>query len=370
MYKKAKPARRARGAGSVRESKNGLFEARISVQVDGKRKQVSRYFPTEVEAWDSLASMRAEHHAETTRDRTTFEGVVAAWLRTAKSTTAPRTYQRYECISRLHLTPTFGPREVATITRRDVNDFMDKLAEKGLTPSNRANALAMLVRVLNRAVDDEITPRNVALGIDPPRREKQRRTILTEAQVKKVLAAARGDRFYALIVLAVASGLRQGELLALHWDDVNLDDRRVTVHHSLSRNLDGELYRKTTKTNRSRSVDISSSAAMALRQHREAQKAKGYDGPLVFPNQVGEPINKENFMRRYWYPLLKRAEVPATTFHGLRHFSNSIAIARGASILVAQQRGGWASSRMVLDQYGHLLDGQQREAADSLNDLL
>ena len=160
-------------------------------------------------------------------------------------------------------------------------------------------------------------PRNVAEAVDPPKVDKKVVTPLSAAQTRIFLEAARGDRLESFYVLATYTGLRQGELLALRWDDVNLDA--------------GVLQVRGTKTARSRrTVKLSLTAVEALRSHltrqlEEIDRAGDMwrENGLVFATEIGTPINRQNLTQRSFKPLLQGAGLPEIRFHDLRHTCRS-----------------------------------------------
>lgn len=368
--------RRPHGLGSIRWIKTkALFEVRVSLKVDGKRKQVSRYFKTERDAWEGLQALHGERTLyEKNRKGLKLESFLDAWLGEMKDSTAAATYRLYETTVRTYIKPELGWIDLEEIDAARIDGFMSHLRATGASASRRKSVLAMLSRILNAAVRKDYIAKNPATAAAKPRVPKARTQILTEVEAKRLLEVAKSSAkyrpHYALFVLALGTAMREGELFALHWNDVDLKQRRVTVRYSLAENLAGKLERKSTKTGGTRILDISTGATEALKAHVETLKRGGYAGPWLFPNTEGGPLRKSNFLRRVFHPLLEDARLPKVRFHSLRHFSNSLLASKGVPITVLQVRGGWASSRMPLDVYGALLEGQQREAADMLDDLV
>lgn len=182
--------------------------------------------------------------------------------------------------------------------------------------------------------------------------------------------APRGDRLEALYVLAVATGLRQGELLALRWCDIDLPARTLTVQRNLVQ-LNGRLEITEPKTAASRRrVDLPCVAVAALEAHRRRRPAAPHPTAFVFADAKGGPIRKQNLVRRSFRPLLGRAGLPRIRFHDLRHTAATLLLAEGVHPKIVAERLGHSSVTITLDTYSHVLKGMQREAASKLDVLL
>jgi integrase len=193
---------------------------------------------------------------------------------------------------------------------------------------------------------------------------------LSEEQVRLFLSEARRDRLYALYVVALTTGLRQGELFALHWADIDLEAGTITVRHTLQE-YGSELTLAEPKTSRSRrSVPISDRVVAALRAHHKQMMIDGNPGPWVFCDTTGGPLRKSNVTRRSFRPLLKRAGLPLIRFHDLRHTAATLWLIKGVHPKVVQERLGHSSIAITLDTYSHVLPSMQRDAAERLDDLL
>lgn len=196
-----------------------------------------------------------------------------------------------------------------------------------------------LQKALTQAVRDDLIPRNVEAG-ERPRSSRSRKDVraLSPDQVRALLEAARGERNEALYVVAVHTGLRQGELLGLKWSDVDLDGRRLSIRRAIKVTEGGLDFGPPKNKASRRSVPLSKSAASALRAHRLRQNEERLrlgdlweDYDLVFPNRVGRPLDHNNFYYREYKVLLKRAglQEKGFTFHSLRHTFATALLMRG-----------------------------------------
>jgi integrase len=200
--------------------------------------------------------------------------------------------------------------------------------------------------------------------------------VLQECQAKRFLTTARerDPRHWALYVLALATGMRQGEILGLPWTRLDLTRRLVRVRQTLVLVQGGfEFGRPKTKASR-RDVELRSEVAEALRLHRKYQLKERMrlggvpeDRGLVFSSTIGTPIRNQNLHRRSFKPLLEEAGLPDIRFHDLRHTFASIALSKGANINAVSKMLGHSSVRITLDVYGHLMPGTQEATLNTLD---
>ncbi len=192
-----------------------------------------------------------------------------------------------------------------------------------------------------------------------------------------MLEEAGGDRLEALFVLALSTGMREGEVLGLRWSDVDLDAGILTVAQTIQR-IDGRLQAVAPKTERSRRVlAIPAFAVAALQEHHDRQefekKASGeelWEGQthgLVFCTEIGTPIAKENLRRRHWLPLLRRAELPPMPFHNLRHSAASLLHAQGADLRLIMEVLGHSQIATTAQTYTHIFAQAKGDAAERMN---
>ena len=362
----ARNRKRPWGSGSIKWlPKRAMFECRV--RIGGVQR--SAYAKDERGAYEALEALRVKYQSRVAGDSVSVEWFGTGWLETIRSERTVATFKLYETTMRVHILPSIGSKRIEDLDADAVKAFMKSLRDAKVTPSRRRSAYDIASRMYSVAVRQGYAPMNPfqAMARDErPRVEKKRVAIPSKDEAMSLLEAAHTTPHYALIAVALNSGAREGELFALHWSDVHLDASTITIAHSLAETLDGKLARKSTKTGSIRSVRLPNGVVDVLRQHRATQKARGYTGDWVFPNSEGGPLRKSNFLRRDWHPLLEAAGLPRMRFHVLRHVANALLASTGAPLSVLQARGGWASSRMPLEVYGHLLDQDQDRAADSL----
>jgi integrase len=221
---------------------------------------------------------------------------------------------------------------------------------------------SILHKALKQAVLDGLIPRNVCEAVKPPKVEHKEINPLDRAQAKTLLDAASEDRLEALYVLAVHTGMREGELLGLKWEDVDLEHGVLRLRRALVRE-GGKVVLGDLKTPKSRrSIRLTYVAANALRNHLERQleeierMGSLYQlGGLVFATESGTLINPSNLRNRSFKPLLKRVCLPNLRFHDLRHTCATLLLSQGTHPKLVQELLGHATIAMTLDTYSHFL---------------
>jgi integrase len=235
---------------------------------------------------------------------------------------------------------------------------------------------SILRKALKQAVLDGLIPRNVCDAVKPPKVERKEITPLDRQQAKTLLEAASGDRLEALYVLAVHTGMREGELLGLRWEDVDLERGLLRLRHALVRE-GGKAVLGDLKTPKSRrSVRLTAVATDALRGHLERQLTEMermgslyQPGGLVFATEHGTLINPSNLRNRSFKPLLRRAFGESGSdicFHDLRHTCATLLLSQGTHPKLVQELLGHASIAMTLDTYPHFLPSMGEQTAKAM----
>src|SRR4051794_32301379 len=286
------------------------------------------------------------------------------------------TIDLYERIARTHLALTLGGRTLDRIRPSDIEALIVAKRKQGLSPSTVRTIYTVLRGALDVAVRDGLLRRNPAAVVKRPTVERQDAAYLTADDAHRLLDAIRGDRLEALFRLMLATGLRRGEALALHWSDVDLAKQVLRVRWTLSRTSTG-LQLGEPKTAKSRRiVPLPRSAVSSLETHRERQDqdrlAAGeswLDHDLVFTTELGTPLEPRNVLRRF-EKLAHEAGLRPVSLHTLRHTAASLLLAAGTHTKVVQEHLGHSSYAITADIYSHVTPSQQREVADRLDEAL
>ena len=314
---------------------------------------------------------------------------LVTWLRESVAVSVdPKTLEGYEVACRLHILPALGSTRIRDLTARQIQALYAQKTREGLSVRTRRNIHATLKRALKQAVAWGELVSSPAEMVDPPKalaedEAEEEMRALTNAQSRQLFAAAEDaeDRFRHLYVVAVRTGLRQGELLALRWSDLSLDadPPALSLRRSLAQKLGGGHYYTPTKRKRQRrTIAILSEAADALRRQCELQEEekaaageRWQENGLVFPSTIGTPMSARNLYRRHFKRLIRSSGLPDISFHDLRHTFASIMIFEwGASPRMVQEAMGHASIKITLDTYGHLLSTSQPDEIKRIEVLL
>jgi integrase len=377
----AKKKSRGNGDGDVyaRKNKDGKiigYRGTYWVQTaeDPKRRYVSG--KNKGETRSALNKARADRDAGFVYDagKLTVGEYLSRWLTdSVKGTVRRSTFVRYESIVNRHISPTLGRLKLSNLTPAHVRGlYRDKV--ESLSPRSVNYIHVTLHKALKQAVMDGLIPRNVADAVKAPQALRKEVKPLTPTQVRALLSAATGDSLEALYVLAVHTGLRQGELLGLKWGDVNLERGTLSVQRSLD--TDGTF--NPPKRNKSRrTVKLTAQAVEALKCHKVVQNEERLrlgslwvDHDLIFPNRVGKPMDADNLYHRGFKPLLQKAKLTGFTFHSLRHTCATLLLTKNVNPKIVQEMLGHATISQTMDTYSHVLPGMQDEAAAALESVL
>ena len=355
-----------------------------SITLENRKRRVF-YGKTRKEVQEKLKVALREQQQGTlvTAPRQTLAQFLTDWLENSqRQSVRPRTYERYEELVRLHIAPALGRYELQKLSAQHLQAFYAKKAEEGLSATTINHFHNVLHKALDTAVKWNLVARNVCDLVSPPRRKRYEVHPLTLEQVHKLLAVVEGHEMEALFRLALATGLRRGELMGLKWQDINLDAGTLQVRRILSRvpsKMPGKGYVEAEpKTQKSRrSVVIAPFALEALKQHRERQReAEIKAGPLwqdhdfVFCTSIGTHLNPTRDMLDQLKVLLKKAGLPDIRFHDLRHSAATLLLSVGVHPKVVQEILGHSQISITMDVYSHVLPGMQQDAMSRLNDAI
>jgi integrase len=346
---------------------------------DGRRRSVFANTKDEVATQLRKATTAREAGTLPAANRATVAGYLATWLAGAQPSLRPMTFQSYESIIRTQLAPRLGRIRLTQLRPQHVQQMHTEMLAAGLSPKYARNVHGVLHRALDRAVQWRQLAVNPADGVDLPQREPREMSALSPDQARAVLEAAADDPLAALWMLMLTTGLRQGELLALRWRDVDLNAGRLTVTAnsvrvtSRARGLLGltspEPFRGEPKTTRSRRVvEMPALAVEALRRHREHTSVVNMGG-LIFTRPDGRTIAVQTVYNR-WHRLLERAGVPIVRPHDARHTTATLLLGQGVHPKLVSEMLGHATVAITLDLYSHATPAMHREAASVMDTLL
>ncbi len=300
------------------------------------------------------------------------------WLEEVyKPSVKPLSYQNYRSVVRVHLIPSLGHIPLQKLAVADVQSLYARKLNEGYKPRMVVLIHSALHRALENAVKWGLVARNVAKLATLPHVARYEAKTLTAQQVRTLLDTARGNRFEVVLILAVATGMRRGELLALHWDDIDFVQSSVFVHRTLSRIIRQGCKETEPKTRAGRRVIVLPAMVVgALQKHQMEQEKKRIEAGekwvghgLVFCTNCGDYIIPD-YADRELHKLLVAAGLPDIRFHDLRHSAATMLLVAGVHPKVVQERLGHSTIAMTMDTYSHVVPSMQQEAAKKIDDML
>jgi integrase len=378
-----------RRTGHIRERSSGSFELRYSLGTDpatGRRRIVTTTVrgirkDADRELRRLLRALDTGEHVDPTR-MTTREWLID-WLAGASQEVSPRTHELYEYIVSRFLLPAFGNIPLAKLGPTQIHNAFSALATAGrrdgkpggLSAQTRRHIYRILSASLARAVEQQLLPRNPcdALRRRLPKIERQELTVLSVEQAARLLAAIRSRRVYWPTLIALATGARRGEILALRWRNVDLDAGLVKIERSLEHTKNGLRF-KTPKSGKSRAVVIPDHAVEELRRLRREQAEELLrlgirlgDDTLICARPDGAPMLPRSLTHEFAKVAGNVGGVPRVRFHDLRHSHATQLLGAGVHPKVAQERLGHASIGITMDLYSHASETMQADAARRLD---
>jgi integrase len=370
--------KRGNGEGSIWRRKSGGWCAQYTVYTSEGRKRRTLYGKTRQEVAAKLSKALADREGGLTFDAgaMTVGEYLARWLsHSVQDTVSQKTYERYESIVRVHLRPALGRVRLKALTPDHVRGLYREKLDSGLAPRTVLHIHRTLSKALKLATDDGLIPRNAAASVKPPQARREEMQPLSRVQVRTFLDTVKGDRMEALYVLAITAGLRQGELLAVKWEDVDFEGPSPTlqIRRSLSETR-GRRSFVTPKSGHGRHLRLSRRAVSALRAHRKRQLEERVrkaglweDHGLIFPSEVGTPMSGRNLYRAFKIRV-KRASLPQTLrFHDLRHTCATLLLRQGVNPKFVQELLGHADISLTLNTYSHILPDMGDAAASGMD---
>ena len=369
--------KRGNGEGSITRRKDGLYMARYTVQTATGAMRKTLYGKTRQEVSEKLTKAMADRDGGLVYDAGSMSvgEYLNGWLKDSlRGTVRASTVERHEINVRVHIVPVLGQLKLKALTPANVRGLHREKLDAGLSPATVRKIHSTLHKALAQAVADGLLPRNAA-DVKAPRPAPEEMRPLSEDEARRFLEAAKGDTFEALYVLAVTTGLRRGELLALRWEDADLERGTLRVGRSLTREK-GRYLMGDTKTKKGRRrVNLTPRTVAALKVHRKRQLEERVrlaglyeDRGLVFATGTGAILSPENLVKRSFKPLLKRAGLPEIRFHDLRHTCATILLGRGVHPKLVQELLGHATVAMTLDTYSHYLPSMGDQAGGAMGE--
>lgn len=339
-----------------------LWVARVSLP-NGKRKTKYGKTQKEVKEWlrDQIQAVSDGVWVE--KENITLSDFIDRYMAdTAAHTLRPKTIESYESLIRVHIKPALGDFKLNALRPDQLQNLYSLKLNQGLSKRTVQYIHSILHKILDQAMKWSLVARNIADIVSPPSPVKKAPQALTPAQAKCLLDAVKDDRLFALYVLAITTGMREGELLGIRWEDIDFDHGVLHIRQAVQQLAGKGLVITEPKTEKSkRTIKLTTYAIEALQPHKE--------NGLVFQTSNGTPFGPRNLIRHFRRMCLK-AGLPQLPFHSLRHTFASLLLSQNVHPKVVQEMLGHSTITLTLDTYSHLLPDMQDGAAGKMNELI
>lgn len=380
-----KSTRNAQGGGSIRQRKDGSWEARYTVGRDpgtGKQIQKSIYGKTQKEVRQRLQQITSsiDDGIYTEPSKMTVGKWLEVWHAEYLGGVKQATSAHYRSHIETNLKPNIGAVKLSALKPHHVQALYNKLLRSETNPDGlSAKTIKNLHGVLHKAMKQAVMLGYIKVNPTDacvlPRIEKKEVSFIEEDGVKALLKAIEGHRFENVYKVDLFTGMRQGEILGLTWDCVDFDTGILTVNKQLQKeHIKGGLYSLVScKTDRVRRIKPASFVMDTLRQQRIKQNEERLlaggawmnDWNLVFTNELGGHLCAPT-VYNHFKKLMQQIGLPSVRFHDMRHTYAVISLQNGDDIKTVQQNVGHATAAFTLDVYGHVSQKMQQDSADRM----
>ena len=375
------------GSGTAFKRKDGRWMA--AAFDDESKKRVYAYGLTRKEAIKKLNGKLENMHSNVgTCKEYKLEDWIKEYLETYKrNDLKPSTFTAYETVWRGHIQGSvIGKMNLSKIRPVNIQGFYNQKLKSGLSVKTVWKIRNLISTALKQAVREGYIEKNPDEYIVLPKKQRYEPSILTPDEIRKIVEDAKDEPLYPIVVTALFTGMRKGELMALQWKNVDFQNRRIFVEHSLGVLLhqegqDGKFHNayelvepKSKKSKRYIPMSDAVVEAFKIQQEWQEKNKRNYaeiyvDSDFVFTEVDGEIINQKMFMNRY-HAFLKRYKVTDCRFHDLRHSFASLMLQRGVDIKTLSDILGHSQISTSLDIYTHVYDSTKAIAVEDFNELI
>ncbi|MCI1959673.1 MAG: site-specific integrase [Clostridia bacterium] len=373
--------RNPQGSGTIRQRKDGTWEARYISGVDtatGKGIRKSIYGKTQKEVRQKLtAAIRAlDTGTYTEATKITVSQWLDIWLNEyVENSVKPFTYKSYETQIRVHIKPAFGAVKLQVLNVPTVQKFYNNMLKNGLSPKTIKNVHGVLHKALEKAVSIGYININPAAQCELPRIEKKEIQPFTDDDIKAFMYAIEHEEYKNLLLVTLFTGLREGEVMGLTWDCIDFKNGTVTVNKQLQKEkkVNGKYILSSTKNSETR---VLTPASFVMDWLKDESKRQGlnrlrngflWDNEfnLVFTNDTGRHLAFCT-VYKHFKKIAISIGLPDARFHDLRHTYAVTALQEGDNIKTVQGNLGHATAAFTLDVYGHVSEKMKRESAERM----
>ncbi|MEG1381518.1 MAG: site-specific integrase [Ruthenibacterium sp.] len=382
--------RNAQGNGTIRQRSNGRWEARYTTGKDagtGKQVQRSVYGATQAEVRKKLTALLKDIDGGVYQEpsRLTLAQWLDIWLAEyVKPVAKHNTYASYELMCRVHIKPNMGASKLQAVTAYMLQRFFNSLQSgdngaKPLSPKSIKNCHGVLHRALATAAELHYIPFNPADNVKLPRVVRKEIKPLNETQIGAFLKLLEQEPYKNLYIIALFTGMREGEILGLSWDCIDFTAGTITVKRQLQREKTkgGQYYFSTPKSGKPRVLIAANFVMTLLKEEKRTQTENklragtAWCNPdnLIFTSATGQHLAIQTVYLRY-KRIAEQLGIPTSRFHDLRHTYAVTAIQEGDDIKTVQENLGHATASFTLDVYAHCSDKMKLESKKHMDEYI
>ena len=291
-----------------------------------------------------------------------------------KARVRTRTFRDYQALLRLNIRPVLGSRLIGTISQIDMQSLYAQMFERGLSARTIKYTNAVLRSAFRQAVRWKMLAEDPCTGVDLPRVKRKEMEALSIEECRRFLEVAEKSEWYPLLALALTTGMRPSEYLALKWSGIDWQRGTASVCRTIQVTGSESAFDDTKRKRSRRIVKLQNFVLKALAELREKQRERREGNcfsahELIFISAAGFPL-KQRAVKREFRKLLAIAGIRSVRLYDLRHTAATLAIAAGVSVKVISDQLGHASISFTLERYSHVLPSIQDEAAAKVEQLL
>ena len=365
-------AKRGNNEGTIYQLPSENWRAQI--YINGQRLGKTKRSKFEAQKWLRDTLGKIDHGYTGHGANSIYEDFLNEWLTSKSNAIKKTTWSLYDSVIRNHINPILGKIKISDLSPQKIQTLYIQKEHDGVGKRTIRVVHTILNSSLKNAVKLGAIHTNPAEATNPPNYETPEMQSYSEHEITQLLLATKETSLEALIHLAITTGLRQSELLALKWTDIDWDRNTISIQRQLKRKYEKKDYYSSliTKSGR-RTISLGVNTIDKIRDHHQQQmiekKEMGdrwEENELIFPSTIGTPMHQRNLLRRF-KNLIQESGLREIRFHDLRHTAASLMLNHGISPLIVAKRLGHSKVSITLDTYGHLFPGMQQESANLID---
>lgn len=371
--------KRGQGEGSIYQRADGVWVASVSLGMEnGRRKRRVVYGRTKTEVKQKLQALIAELQTKGTipdPTKLTVAQYLDQWAQWAAGTVRASTMESYRVKLEKYIKPALGHIQLDRLQPFHIQALYNQMLASGLSRRTVEYTHAILRRALRRAVKLRLIPTDPTEGVDAPRAEQKEKRVLMPDQLEKLVQALADDPLGPFYYLALVTGARRGELIALRWEDIDWENRTMTIRRAATVVNKQVRFDAPKSRHSQRPILLTEEAIAVLRRHRVAQAEQKLrlgplydDHGLVFPRMNGRP-QEPSQVSKHFRLLLRKAGLPPLRLHDLRHTNATLMFALNTHPKLAASRLG-NTVPVAMETYTHTVPAMQEELVRKLAQII